>query len=533
MGLFNFIKKIRGNNDASIENKKQPKEYYGLNMINGIKPTKEQKDIIKALAKNKVLKINAFAGTGKTSTLQILTSYYATNKFLYLAYNKSIQLEAGSKFGKNVEVKTIHSLAYKYVSSHTDLNLKKIITYNAKNISEMFMVDYKKAKQILLAFNKYCHLDKVYIDSNNAHCYYVQSIIEKIEKKELDISFDYILKKFHLLLSKGIDIEHFDTVMLDEAQDSNDVTLDIFNKLNSKHKVLVGDKHQQIYSFRDSTNAMNKIKGVELTLTKTFRFPKSIASLSNILLQRFKDEQLIIHSDKNDIDFDTVYNDKNKTVGFISRGNGTLIGKMKELSIKNEKYKTIRHPKEIFLLMIDIGHFLDKNKNKISAQNNFLKNLKNKEDLEDYIFQTKDMQLGINLWNYESVFSSNLNTVLDLEKEAIKYFNSNEDFKFFLTTAHSSKGLEFDCILVADGFFTFDKIICKMGYKTYEDFIKEVRTKHSKMIDEFNLFYVALTRCKLSAKIEDSNMKYLLNDDWKSILDNNLMIANKQYGCNR
>ena len=98
-------------------------------MNKNIIPTKKQEEIIKALPNNKVLKINAFAGTGKTSTLQMLTNYYATKRFLYLAYNKSMELEAKKKFGRNVEVKTVHALAYKYVASFTNLNLKKIINY--------------------------------------------------------------------------------------------------------------------------------------------------------------------------------------------------------------------------------------------------------------------------------------------------------------------------------------------------------------------------------------------------------------------
>ena len=166
------------------------------NSIINIEPTIEQKEIIQSLPDNKVLKINAFAGTGKTSTLQMLTNHYATNKFLYLAYNKSIELEAKDKFGRNVEVKTVHALAYRYVISSTDLNLKKIINYNAKSISDIFNTDYKKAKQILLAFSHYCNSSDIDIKPSIMYSDYVKLIIEKIENKEMNISFDYILKKF-------------------------------------------------------------------------------------------------------------------------------------------------------------------------------------------------------------------------------------------------------------------------------------------------------------------------------------------------
>lgn len=501
-------------------------------MNKNIVPTKEQEKIIQALPNNKVLKINAFAGTGKTTTLQMLTNYYATRRFLYLAYNKSIELEAKKKFGKNVEVKTVHALAYRHVASSTNLNLKKIINYNAKFISDMFNVDYKKAKQILLAFSHYCNSSEVNINLSSPYSNYLKLMIEKIEIKEMNISFDYILKKFQLLLSDGLNTTVFDTIMLDEAQDSNDVTLDIFNRLNSNHKVLVGDKHQQIYSFRESTNSMTEIEGKELALTKTFRFPKNIASYSNILLSRFKNEILKISSDKIETDFDNAYKDKKHTIGFISRGNATLIATMKQLSIDKDKYKTIRHPKEIFLTMKDIGHFLEKNKNDISTQNNFLKTLKNRKDLENYIAQTKDYQLEINLKTYDTIFNGSIKELIALENEATLYFNSNDMFRYFLTTAHTSKGLEFDLTFIASDFFQFETIICKMGYLTYEDFFKD-DNNHSKLLDEFNLFYVAITRCKLNSRIEDRNLIYLIEDDWKNILNDNLVISNKQYGCNK
>lgn len=494
-------------------------------------PTEEQRTIIEALKNNKVIKINAFAGTGKTSTLQMLTDYYKSDSFLYLAYNKSIELEAKNKFGRNVEVKTIHALAYKYVMLATDLNLKKIVNYTPKLISDLFKIDYKKSKQILLVFNYYCNSDK--LEPSILYQDYIKSIISKIENKELEISFDYILKKFQLLLNDGLTTNSFDTILLDEAQDSNDVILDIFKRLNSNNKVLVGDKHQQIYSFRDSKNVMTKIEGKELSLTKTFRFSKKIAFYANTLLNRFKGETLKILSDIDEISFDSAYKNLNNTIGFISRGNAYLISKMKELSNKNKKYKTVRHPKEIFLTIKDIAYFLDNNKKSISMQNRFLQSLNNKKDLEDYIMQTKDYQLETTLRVYNVLFDNDIKNLLRLEAEAIEYFRSDNIFRYYLTTAHTAKGLEFDLTYIADDFFPFEKLIYKMGYKTYQKFYDNILQDKNKLFDEFNLLYVAITRCKFSMKIDDNNFKYITSNSWKEILNENLSILNQQYGCRK
>ena len=250
-------------------------------------------------------------------------------------------------------------------------------------------------------------------------------------------------------------------------------------------------------------------------------------------MSRFKGETLKISSDKNEIDFDIAYKNLNNTVGFISRGNAYLIATMKGLSIKQEKYKTVRQPKEIFLIMKDIGYFLDEKKDNISIQNSFLKNLKDKKDLEDYITQTKDYQLETNLRTFNMIFNCNINDLIALETESTNYFKNNDKFRYYLTTAHTSKGLEFDLTFIADDFFPFEMIICKMGYTTYKEFIDNTLKNSSKLFDEFNLLYVAITRCKLNAKIEDDNLKYIIEDGWKKILNENLIISNKQYGCNK
>lgn len=61
-----------------------------------------------------ILIVNAYAGTGKTSTLIQFCEARKHKKILYLSYNASMRKEAQAKFKhlSNVEVKTMHSLAY-------------------------------------------------------------------------------------------------------------------------------------------------------------------------------------------------------------------------------------------------------------------------------------------------------------------------------------------------------------------------------------------------------------------------------------
>ncbi|MFA7802130.1 conjugal transfer nickase/helicase domain-containing protein [Escherichia coli] len=64
------------------------------------------------------LVVNAFAGTGKTSTLVQYALVNPDSRMLYLAYNRSVRDEAERKFPFNVECKTSHQLAWSRFGRH-------------------------------------------------------------------------------------------------------------------------------------------------------------------------------------------------------------------------------------------------------------------------------------------------------------------------------------------------------------------------------------------------------------------------------
>ena len=66
--------------------------------------------------KGDTIKIESFAGTGKTTTLEKIFEHFPEKQILYLVFNKDMQKEAKSRMKKfrNVKVSTIHSLAYQF-----------------------------------------------------------------------------------------------------------------------------------------------------------------------------------------------------------------------------------------------------------------------------------------------------------------------------------------------------------------------------------------------------------------------------------
>lgn len=75
-----------------------------------------------------------------------------------------------------------------------------------------------------------------------------------------------------------------DFILLDEAQDTNPVVLDVLKKQPAQ-MIYVGDKYQQIYEWRGAINAMEEMKTDNSTyLTQSFRFGPVIAAAATKIL---------------------------------------------------------------------------------------------------------------------------------------------------------------------------------------------------------------------------------------------------------
>ena len=85
--------------------------------VNGYPLTQEQLEIIKAVRKGQNIKIIAYAGAGKTSTLQAIAKYHV-KKTAYICYNKALAQEAKEKFTDDyITVRTAHAYARQAICS--------------------------------------------------------------------------------------------------------------------------------------------------------------------------------------------------------------------------------------------------------------------------------------------------------------------------------------------------------------------------------------------------------------------------------
>src|ERR1700743_1744014 len=88
--------------------------------------TREQLAIVNSTGN---IKINAVAGSGKTTTLIEYARARPGEKILYLAFNRAVKLEAEKKFMEkgvsNVRIETAHSLAFSGIVRGAGYEIRK------------------------------------------------------------------------------------------------------------------------------------------------------------------------------------------------------------------------------------------------------------------------------------------------------------------------------------------------------------------------------------------------------------------------
>ena len=466
-----------------------------------MKKSKEQKKIIKALESFNTINVNSLSGTGKTTLLEAISIANPDYSFLYIVFNKKNQIEANERFPTNTISKTINGLAYGFVrqNSNINLNFDNIINYTAKEISTIYKISYGPAQAALDSLNNYCISDEIDFPEDNT---IANKIFEDMKDNKIKITHDFYVKFFQLMLFNNIVELSYDFGLLDESQDTNLVTLDIFKRINFNKRVYVGDKNQRIYSFRGSQDIFDLTDGKEYFLTETFRCHKDISDVANIILSRFKDVENLLRSRISE-------KEKIKTEAFLSRTNSELIKLMDDLMKKNKKFQTIRNPTFIFQLVIDVYYFQNSQNYNIK-NNHYLKDFRNPKELSEYAEEVNDRELLSAI----KIVGTYGKKIFDIKKIADKYFYDKITiFKIFLSTAHTSKGLEWDKVTILEDFNLFSKLIVDSGYNTIKEFRKNIDFLPSEIVDEVNLYYIAITRAKYKLEmLGDAPLELYLTD---------------------
>jgi superfamily I DNA/RNA helicase len=442
------------------------------------------------------IKINAVAGAGKTTTLVGYAKERPDAKILYLAFNKTVKEEAQIKFKDlpNVKAETAHSLAYKHIVK-MGYRLGEGLSIN--NIIDILKLPKSKDVYILAfhiskAFSCYCNSDKrnmLQIDylvglDNEAKAFFTKHsetildhtkiLLRQMNSKEIPMTHDFYLKKFQTL---NPDLR-YDIILFDEGQDASEVMLDIFKK-QSATKVIVGDSHQQIYSWRYAINSLEKCDYANYYLKTSFRFDNNIANLAKAILN-VKQE------------FDESYKEveiiggggsaKGKVKAFLGRTNFGLIAKALELNKPKiyfeghiNSYLNSDSGASIYDIMNLNSQDFDRIKNPI------VKGLKDIDELYDYIEKTGDKQLKP-MADLVVAYGKRLSFLLyELKNSHV----DKKDAEYIFSTCHKSKGMEYDSVELLNDFSNINE---------------------TDVNEEVNLIYVAATRTKSSLTLNENQV---------------------------
>lgn len=286
------------------------------NSRSGLLPTEEQQQIIAAMDGDDDIAINALAGTGKTTTLRLISEKIAPKRGHYIAFNKAIVDEARSKFSSNITCTTAHSLAFKSVGHRFKarfdsprVSWKDLAKYfdvegfrfNSPSASHYFE-PYQMAKYASNTIWGFCKSTSVNIGLEHV------PVIPLVQvSKEVRTQFSsQVLAGAHLmwrdLLGENgyakFEHDHYlkmwqlgkptipgDIILFDEAQDADPVMLDVVNSQQSQ-LVYCGDTYQSVYEWRGAKDALKLVTVHEhFWLTQSFRFGPDIAEIGNRFLR--------------------------------------------------------------------------------------------------------------------------------------------------------------------------------------------------------------------------------------------------------
>jgi superfamily I DNA/RNA helicase len=272
-------------------------------------PTAEQEHILSLVTlTTSNLIINALAGSGKTTTLEMIQNAL-TPPVLCLAFNKRIAEVMVKRFKTTTTVRTFNGLGHRIWSTacagRVSLDPKKVPDLLRELIKELSRGEASEAWEVFWDIIAACGLAKSLgyvpdgkypnakrlIDQTAFYAMLPEDIgelgpflLEEVLLRSIKSAYagliDYNDQVYMPALFGGT-YPKFPTVLIDEAQDLSPVNHQMLHHLSKSRLIAVGDPYQSIYRFRGAeTNGMSKLAQrfamTPANLSISFRCPKAI-----------------------------------------------------------------------------------------------------------------------------------------------------------------------------------------------------------------------------------------------------------------
>lgn len=286
-------------------------------------PTDEQLHILDlAKTSSRNLQINAYAGSGKTTTLEMIQKHIKTKPILYLCFNKRIAEEAEKRFPSTTSVRTLNALGHRIwaksmPSGNLTLNPKKcgdilrsMIEDAPKNVKGVMWESYWPVLDALSMAKALGYIPSGHAKADRSLCNFATlagSLDEKPDDLTQDLLDEVLTRSITAAYLGNIDYNDqvympalfggafpkFPLVAVDEAQDLNAVNHAMLERLVTNRLMGVGDPFQSIYGFRGAVQGgmetlKEKFHMIEADLSVSFRCPKAIVEHARWRVPSFK-----------------------------------------------------------------------------------------------------------------------------------------------------------------------------------------------------------------------------------------------------
>lgn len=405
--------------------------------------TSEQRRIVDVEPDGGIVMVQAYAGTGKTTTLFHYAQRWTDRKILYLAYNKALADESKSRFESlpNVHVTTIHALALQHVpvTDVGNISLKRVnALLGTTSVNET-------TRLVLNDFERYCSSDTMDLPENE-HTWTLWT--RMFENK---VAHDAYLKFFQMSRPT---LREYDVIMLDEVQDCTDCILDIVLRQTHATRLFVGDMYQKIYGFRHVGNPFQYIHNHSTErkrfhyLSISFRFGYDLMNFTNTFLWKKYNEPKGFSSTKSRYDTKLEVNEVYfPEMVVLCRYNINVLKLMFELSLQDRHVcimgKVVDFDKEIQYAQ-ELLWLRDGRVDRITVHK--IRSFDTLQSLYDHhlsIQNTKWKNRVILLETYGDA-------IVDNWTQAKAFYRTHD--AVFITTAHQSKGSEYDHVRLHDDF---------------------------------------------------------------------------------
>ena len=488
-----------------------------------MRPTDEQDRVgerSSRLRPGEILKVIAFAGSGKTTTLK-LCAQRRSDRGMYLAFNKAIADEAKQKLGTTkCGAATMHGLAYgvmrEVMGQPAQINAKSLIESGLMERHRPPMIKGWGSYRIAAAVCRTMVAFSNSADQEIGHQHALEAIIDAVGdpdfitgdearmKAEEAIRFltaplteiatsywvrctqdgayshDMYLKM--LDLDEGVREDAFARLkylMIDEAQDINPVQRSIILKTGLPI-IAVGDPYQQIYSWRGAENALQLMKGEELHLTQSFRFGEDIAEIARLILRTRPDggpshrltglgpgDQTAHTGPKGAIICRTNIGMLDEAIKCLNTGYSVHVDKMEELLTDARSAQALFQGRKDDVTSPELRQFDNWEQLELAAE-------EGDPALNKLVKLVKTRRIG------------------EVEELGRRHQNDPKTARLLICTGHRSKGLEFPAVMMGEDWADVDRLQ-KRHTSAREKSEKHVTAAN----EEFNLLYVGFTRAML------------------------------------